>query len=249
MALSPIKNRGTIVPVTLLASALIGFLTVTGLYMLPLTAPETKMMIDPMSKSVLLGESFTIAVMVSATTPVNAFAGLIAFDETILEVARIDYNTSIADLWAKEPWFSRGNGTISFAGGSTKAGGFINVGTLVTITFTTKKTGDAKLTLANIQILKHDGLGTTANEYTSLDTIFNVVTEVPKLTPLGLEVTTNIAVRADTPSTDLNNDQTTNLSDVSIFMLYLATRDVRADFNGDNVVNTTDLSLLLAARR
>lgn len=240
--------RGTIIPTALIASAIIGLLTVTGLYMLPLTSAVTEMTINPMTKSVVPGESFTVAIIVSAATPVNAFAGLISFDESILDVDAIDYNTSIADLWAKEPWFSRGNGTITFAGGSTEPGGFTQIGTLLTITFKAKQPGDAKITMRDIKILKHDGLGSTANERVSLDTVFNVVPETIQTTSPQSDITTSIAVVTTKHGTDLNNDQKTNLRDVSIFMMYLVTGDLRADFNDDKLVNTIDLSLLLAAR-
>ena len=242
-------NRGTIIPATVLASAIVGLLAITGLYMFPSPATSTHMTIEPRTKSILAGELFTVTIIVSAAIPVNAFAGMVSFDETVLDVKRIDYNTSIADLWAKEPWFNRGQGTITFAGGSTKAGGFTDTGTLVTITFSAKKPGDAKLLLSNIQILKHDGLGTTANEATTIDTLFQVLAETPDIAAPTKDITTNIAVIATNTSPDLNNDQTVNLSDLSIFMIYLATSDNRADFNNDNLVTTADLSVLLAARR
>ena len=243
------KNKGTIIPATLLASALVGLLTITGLYMLPATDSVTRMTIEPHAKSILAGETFTIAVIVSATIPVNAFAGMVSFDENVLDVKQIDYNTSIADLWAKEPWFNRGQGTITFAGGSTKTGGFTDTGTLLSITFLAKKPGDAKVLLSNIQILKHDGLGTTANETTSIDTLFKVSTEMLPVTLPDKDIAANIAVIATQRSPDLNNDQVVNLSDLSIFMMYLATNDQRADFNNDTTVTTADLSVLLAARR
>lgn len=241
-------SSGSVIPATLIASAIIGLLAITSLSLSPSKTNVTEMAIEPATKTVVPGEVFTVAITVSATTPVNAFAGLVSFDESILDVDAINYNTSIADLWAKEPWFSRGNGTISFAGGSTHPGGFSQIGTLLTITFKAKQVGDAKLRVTDIQILKHDGLGSTANENLSLDTLFQVVAQEGGTAASFTDITTDIAVVTTKPLTDLNNDQKTNLRDVSIFMLYLVTSDLRADFNGDSQVNTADLSLLLAAR-
>lgn len=94
------------------------------------------------------GGVFTTDVVVSSETSVNVFAGTITFDPAFSSVEDIRYNTSIADLWTDEPWYENGDGTITFAGGTTQPGGFVGAGQLMTITFRTKDMWGTKIVFA-----------------------------------------------------------------------------------------------------
>ena len=118
-------RSGSMVPVSLLASAFVGFVAVMGFLVLPLTQDHVaQMRIEPIRKTLTTGETFTVEVIVESFTPVNVFAGELSFDTNTLQVESINYNTSIADLWAEEPWYSNGEGTLNFIGGTTQSGGF-----------------------------------------------------------------------------------------------------------------------------
>ncbi len=243
------SKKGTIIPATLAASAIIGFLTLTGLYLLPARIPPTSMHLDPIQLTVQPTATFTVQVRVDSLTPVNAFAGTLQFDSRALAVEKIEYNTSIADLWAETPWFSNGDGTITFAGGSTRVGGFTGSGSLITVTFTALALGEATLKLTDTRVLQHDGLGTDVPLTTPIEAVFTIGSTSDTQAVLPPELVTTIAViPAGGQSTDLNNDTLTNLADVSIFMLYLTTGNSRADFNQDGRVSTADLSILLNQR-
>jgi len=238
------NDRGSIIPKSLIASAIIGFLTLAGVAFMP-KEPNTgtSMHIEPNELSIEKDVSFTIDVIVESDEPVNAFAGVLEFNEAILEVTSIDYNTSIADLWTQEPWFAKGDGTIAFAGGTTRPGGFTGKGSLLTVKFTGKSAATTPLVLSGARVLKHDGLGTDAQLKTSLDALFTIKpmsTEGPAYSQSKPE---EIIL-----TTDLNNDQATTIADVSIFMLHLASQNLRSDFNNDKVVSAADLSILLEAR-
>jgi hypothetical protein len=241
--------RGNILPLTLLASALIGLLTLSGLLLMPITTDTTRttMSITLPGQTIMVDTEFKMELKVSSQIPVNAFAGVVIFDEDILQVVKIDYNTSIADLWAKEPWHNRGEGTIAFIGGSTMPGGFIGTGALLSVTFKALAVGNTSLTLRDAQILAHDGRGTDVPIQAPIDNLFTVTSS----TPPGLSVTSNsstISIITEPVRTDLNADTKTTLADVSIFMLYLSTGDNRADVNQDGKINTSDLSLIMGAR-
>ena len=66
------------------------------------------MHIEPSSGTRIVGEEFTVSVVVQSNEPVNVFKGDVHFDPDMLYVSSIDYNTSIADLWAKRPWYENG---------------------------------------------------------------------------------------------------------------------------------------------
>jgi hypothetical protein len=239
------STRGSIIPKTLIASAIIGFLTLTGVLFIPKEPTVgTSIYIEPTELTIEEDLDFTIDVIVESDEAVNAFAGVLEFDENTLMVASIDYNTSIADLWTQEPWFTKGNGTIAFAGGTTKPGGFTGRGSLLTVTFTGKKVATTPLTLTGTRILKHDGLGTDAQLRTSLDALFTI-----KPMPSSGAVISQSKPEEIILTTDLNNDGATTIIDISIFMLQLASQNLRSDFNNDKKVSAADLSILLDARK
>ncbi len=243
---NPHINAGTIFPPTLVASALIGLMTIGGLWLLPLITSVTSMTINPQALTSEINTAFTISIDVQTPSSVNAFAGTLHFNESVVSVADISYNTSIADLWAEKPWYDAGAGTISFAGGSTKPGGFTGTGSLLTITFTAVKPGNAELQLRDIQILQHDGFGTELPVESPVDSFFTVAKDtLPRTTP---PVSAAISIKEPGLITDLSGDGKTSLGDISIFLLYLATNDIRGDINRDGAVTTTDLSILLTNR-
>lgn len=238
------STRGSIIPHTLIASAIVGFLTLASVIFLPKeSSTGTSMHIEPTELTISESKQFTIDIIVESDEAVNAFAGVLEFDETILSVTSIDYNTSIADLWTQEPWFAKGDGTIAFAGGTTRPGGFTGKGSLLTVTFTGKDATTTPLVLTGTRVLKHDGLGTDAQLRTSLDALFTI-----KPLSDNNEVLTQSKPDEIILTTDLNNDGITTIADVSVFMLQLASQNLRSDFNNDKKVSAADLSILLDAR-
>lgn len=244
---SPQPIRGTIYPLVLIASAVAGLLALSGSLLSTPSTREATMYIEPSNLSVKPGETFTINVTVVSNLPVNAFAGKIVFDRTVLVVEKIDYNTSIADLWAQEPWYNEGDGTLSFIGGTTKGGGFTGAGSLITVTFKAKGLGNANMWLVDSRILQHDGKGTEAPMALPIDSVFTVIpNELVNVSTKDASI--DIKVQPQFQNTDLSGDGTTSLGDISIFMVHLATTNLRSDFNNDGKVNTVDLSILLNAR-
>lgn len=231
----------------LIASVVAGILGVSGIMMLPTTVgPTTDMRLEPLSGTKVVGESFVVQVLVTSDVPVNVFKGSLLFDPQILQIEKIDYNTSIANLWAELPWYSNGDGTMNFIGGTTKPGGFTGEGSLITITFRTLAVGNATVAMNEVRILKHDGLGSEADVRAPIDAIFAVESSkladetVVSKSALGPQ----ISVVSAPPSTDLNGDGKQTIIDTSIFMADLATQNMKSDFNQDGVVNLVDLSIL-----
>ena len=240
-------HKGNTLPIILAIGAIFSVATVLHLVANPATAiPQVEIRTIPKSGLITLGKTFTVSLVVQSSIPVNAFQGEILFDSTILEVTSIDYNTSIADLWVQDPWYSNGDGTINFAGGTTKEGGFVGEGVLLDITFTGVSQGAGSIEIKSARILKHDGLGTDADVQIPIDSVFTI----EDTTPYDVMRTKNIrdtsfTVSKKIPSTDLNNDGKTNIADVSIFFLHLAQKNLRSDFNLDGKINTSDLSIIL----
>jgi hypothetical protein len=237
----PYTSRGYGIPTLLVAVAILGAVAVTGFEMLPSAfSTEARMYIDPDAGTAVLGDTVVLTVSTESSVPVNVFAGDISFDKNVLQVQSIDYNTSIADLWAVKPWYENGAGTLTFGGGTTKHDGFLGTGPLLIITFKAVGTGNSAVHLKNVRILKYDGLGTNATIKDPIDTVLTILPHVVlERTPIHVSVVKEI------PSADLNGDGVVNIRDVSIFMLHLLRNDPRFDFNLDGEVDMDDLRILL----
>ena len=245
--------KGNMLPVSLVASAIVGFVAVMGLLITPLAiAPQTDMRIEPQQQTLIKGETFTVEVIVESAIPVNVFAGELFFDTEVLGVTAIDYNTSIADLWAEKPWYSNGDGTLSFAGGTTQSGGFTGTDTLITITFEAKSEGAGKLNIKDALILQHDGLGTEAPLVASIDALFIVSPTASTTASVNLLekqlVESSIRVVKELPSTDLNNDGSQTIADISIMLMNFGSTDLRFDLNVDGKVDLKDFNIILTAK-
>lgn len=240
------RNIGNIIPATMAASALMGLIASMSFFMVSLTSssPAASMELSPTAAVVNLNHTFNVSVTINSRTPINAFTGLITFDNRNLQVEKIDYNTSIADLWAEEPWYKNGDGTIHFAGGTTVPGGFIGEGTVLNITFRSINSGSTQVNINHAQILKHDGLGSEATLSEPIDAIFTVTN--PAATNMIMpEKETDVVVRDPNLRGDLNGDGTVTIADVSMLFVYLTKSDLRGDLNSDGRISTVDLSIII----
>lgn len=236
---------GTIPPLTLMAGALIGILALLGYVAIPSSDESAAMEIAPHRINTTLGDIFTTTIVVRSPVPVNVFSGEIHFDPRILEVSAIDYNTSIADLWAEKPWYENGAGTINFIGGTTRPGGFIGTGELITIHYRAHGEGVGTVSILDAHILKHDGLGTEAPLHEPLDALYTVaVSEAPNLV-LNRVPESSYSVFKEPPSPDLNQDGAVTFADTSILLMRLASDDVRYDLNQDGEVDMSDVFFLM----
>ncbi len=234
----------------LTASVIAGILGVSGFF---LTAtvfnPDVTIHLEPAHGTVLIGEEFKVSIIIDSHIPTNVFKGVLQFDPEKLSVTSIDYNTSIADLWAEAPWYSNGDGTISFIGGTTKPGGYVGSGTLITVTFASKTLGEATMQMNEVQVLKHDGLGTEVPLTEPIDAIFAVSEESLQSQTVQTSVTeeSDIQIVRTIPNTDLNGDGKQSMTDISIFMSDYMSQNLRSDFSGDGKVDIKDLSFITAA--
>lgn len=242
------KDSGMIAPTAYAASIILSMIALTGMYLLPAAEKDTALRVMPNTFVSAPGETFTVKIETTSDTPVNAFKGTVTFNEATLAVQSIDYNTSLANLWAEAPWYQSGAGTIEFAGGTTVPGGFTGTDTLLTITFTALTPGSGDLVLNNTQILMHDGQGTEATLTDYIDTLFTVSADSPEQVVHEARSSAEVWVLSELPTPDLNNDGSVNITDVSLFLLLMPTGNPTGDFNGDGKVGTADLSILLQAR-
>lgn len=233
---------------TLVASAILGLIgLMTFLTHEELTTLAT-MRLEPIQSIVLLDEEFIVNVVVESSQSVNAFQGVIRFDDNLLQVNSIEYNTSIANLWVKEPWYSSGDGTISFAGGTTQPGGFVGTGSLLSVVFTPRSVGTVTVSLEEARLMEHNGFGTDAELAPSIDALFSVQNIEESAQEIGaVSISKQVTILDETANLDLNGDGKVTVADISIFMVNIFGSNPRYDFNNDGKVNLADLSILLDA--
>ena len=111
-------EKGNTIPLLLGATAFVAFATIMGIT--TFTKAPAGMRLEPVEYTTVEGQAFGVDVMVDSEVPTNVFSGELRFSPDILKIVSIDYNTSVADLWAELPWFNNGAGTLNFGGGTTK---------------------------------------------------------------------------------------------------------------------------------
>lgn len=242
------RKSGFIGTQPLLAGVLFAFISLFGILLIPSERPRADMHIEPQSGTARREEAFTVSIVVTTEVPVNVFKGELYFDHTTLRVASIDYNTSIADLWAEKPWYENGDGTINFIGGTTRSGGFLGTGALMTITFIPITIGPSTLGIVEARILAHDGLGSDVPLKESIDALFTVDASIIEAETVAIPSPhpATITVMHESKNTDLNGDGENGITDLSIFMVGMVRSDPVLDFNNDGKVGLSDLSILMS---
>ncbi len=90
---------------------------------------------------------------------INNAEGNLYYPKDLVDVVSISKTNSIFNLWITEPTDSKA-GTISFNGGIKTPGFNGSAGTVFSVKFKAKKTGNANFYFANHSIRENDGLGT-----------------------------------------------------------------------------------------
>jgi hypothetical protein len=244
----PPSTSGTLQVLIALAAGATGLAAAFILALPPYLTPNASLTLSPQAAAADVGNVLVFEVIVDASVPVNAYTGEIVFDNQAFTVERIDYNTSIADLWVEEPWYSRAENSIYFAGGTTDPGGFTGVGSLMTIYLRATEPGFASVSLQKSRILLHDGIGTDATLTAPIDARFSAEGLAQETVVTVPETTNWVSVAKTPPSPDLNGDGLVTFADMAIFMLYFGSENARYDFNQDGSVGFADMSILAAAR-
>lgn len=122
------------------------------------TADGAKIGLSPETGNFGVGKTFTLNVVVDSTRAFNSANATLNFSKDILSVQSLSKTSSALSLWAVEPTFSNGAGTVTFEGGNTAP--LTGKKTLLSITFKALKEGDATISFGNASVLAADGRGT-----------------------------------------------------------------------------------------
>jgi hypothetical protein len=221
--------------------------------------PATLYLIQYEDGDPYVGETRNIDIAINARTPINAVGATIKFPQDSLEVLGFSKEKSFFDLWTEETAINEDTGEIHFSGGTTRAGGLMGTGTVLTITVRAKKAGTQTLSIKDSEVYADDGKGTLLiNDSRTLS--FNALPQPVSIasgarpTTISNSASTNSLSQPSKPlpkSADLNGDGVINLIDMSIMIIHMmmAPYDQRYDLNMDGNINISDLSILLSQVR
>jgi hypothetical protein len=202
------------------------------------------------------GDSKKIDVSINARTPINAAGATIKFPQDSIEILGFTKEKSFFDLWTEETSINEETGEIHFSGGTTKQGGMIGTGTVLTLLVRAKKAGDQNLFFKDSSVYANDGKGTQLDNDARAIFLHVIARPMPP-TPLQTSPSPSTIASISEPerplpkSADLNGDGLVNIIDMSIMIIHMmmVPYDQRFDLNMDGSVNFPDLSILLSQVR
>lgn len=165
---------------------------------------------SPVSGSIVAGKPFTVNVSVSNNKQaINAVSGTVSFPSDLLTVTGVSKSGSIIGLWATEPSYSQGAGTVSFEGVILNPGFSGSTGKVISITFIPKKTGKANLLFSSGAILANDGQATNLlSKLGSASFVTDSESKVTTITTTNAVVENTLAPEAPKIESSTNPDPT-----------------------------------------
>lgn len=158
---------------------------ITGAFLSYGTAEAATLNLSPTSGSYSVGHSFSVSIVASSPDQaMNAAEGTLSFPADKLQVVSLSKESSIIGLWAQEPSFSNGAGTVNFEGVILNPGFTGIAGRILKVNFKVKTAGAAPLSFPSGSILANDGKGTNIlTDLGSASFTFPGATPIPTPTP------------------------------------------------------------------
>ncbi len=196
-------------------------------------------------ESLPLGGTTSIDIDINTKIPINALGATISFPKGALEIVSISKEKSFFDLWTEDTTIAEDTGEIRFSGGTTKRGGVMGTGTVLTLTVRAKTSGSAQLLFKNVQVYPYNDTGKAVDTQTR--PITYTIEEAKPAVSGGGTAAMGPPPPSAAPNPDLNGDGNVNLLDLSILMYkMLGSYNPRYDLNSNGSVGLDDLSILLS---
>ncbi len=193
------------------------------------------------------GDTIRVDVNINTKVPINALGATISFTKESLEIVSISKEKSFFDLWTEDTTIAEDSGEIRFSGGTTKQGGIVGTGTVLTLTVKAKSPGQTQLLFKNIQVYPYSDTGKPVETKTH-PISYTIEESKPKIVASGNAAPSRgVSGGTTAPNPDLNGDGKINLIDLSILTFkMLGSYNSRYDLNSNGSVGLDDLSMLLS---
>ena len=197
------------------------------------------------NENLSIGGTTSVDITVNTKVPINALGATISFPRDTIEVLSISKEKSFFDLWTEDTTIDEDSGEIRFSGGTTRQGGIMGTGTVLTLMVRAKTSGSAQLLFKNLQVYPSNNTGKPVDTQTRAIT-YSIAE--PKAVNASTSPSGPTMNAIPAPSPDLNGDGKINLIDLSIltFKIMLSAYDPRYDLNMNGSVGLDDLSILLS---
>lgn len=180
----------------------------------------------PPRSSHAVGNVFSVDVRLDTKDPANVVSLTIVYPPDALEVLDVSRQNSLLTLWIEEPEYKASPGIIHFSGGVHRRPGFTGEGTLATVLFRSKKTGEARVDITDAQVLLGNGKGT--------DMLYQARGGVYTFTEEG------------GAEFDLDGNGVVNMKDLGLFVGdWGSAYNAKYDFNRNEKIDLNDLTLLV----
>ena len=205
------------------------------------SSTESAVFLETTTEVAVVGEPFSIDVMVDVADEINAVDLLIDYPEDQLTISGLRDGESVLNIWTEDP--SAEDGVITLRGGTFRRG-FTGEHRIIRLRVVADEAGRITLSPDDVTFLIGDGTGTEVADQ-------QIVTE--DLTIRAVPSDAAEAARAeDAPSdgeslrTDLTGDGRVTMADISMFLEAWGTGSAVYDFSGDGQMTFRDFSIILA---
>lgn len=191
------------------------------------------------------GDMANIDINVYSKVAIDALGATVSFATDTLEIVGVSKANSFFDLWTEDTSISEGDGLIHFSGGTTRRGGIMGTGTVLTLLVRAKKSGSAPLDFKEVQVYPSNDTGIALETAThGISYSIHQAPPIGVISPSGASIS---AASPPPPTGDLNGDGKVTLADFSILTFkMLMGYNPRFDLNLNGGVGLDDLSILLS---
>ncbi|MES2470859.1 MAG: hypothetical protein V4526_01340 [Patescibacteria group bacterium] len=172
------------------------FFVLILIWLAPQRADAAALILNPAAATPVANTTFQVSLGVDYTEDyINAVSATISYTTDTLELVSISKNSSILNLWVREPTYSNQTGKAELEGVIFNPGYKGSFGNIATLTFRAKKPGSARVSVSEGSVLANDGKGTNVLKVLGYSTILvSDTTAVP-----GEEITTPASTSALVP--------------------------------------------------
>ena len=245
-----VRKKGAVIPTTLLLGSV--FFILVGVFGFDLfydNQATTTLSIETNAKEFYITDPIILDIYVISHVPFNAIDVQLKFPNDKVQVVTTYFDETVIDVWVQKPSFSNSDGTVKLIGGTTRKGGVVGKAPIASVVLKPLKTGTVGIDVIHSLVLAHDEKGSDLNEsVVDADFIVRELNNPDQSNIVHREERREYKIVEQVPpTTDLNNDGKTTLSDLSVFLLNYGKEDSPAkDFNQDGEVNIKDVSILLS---
>ncbi len=151
-----------------------------------------------------VGETVPIKILVaSPNQAVNAVSGVVSFASNKLQAMALIKTGSVVNMWVQEPSYYNADGQVNFEGIILNPGYAGGGGTVLTVNFKAKASGQTNISFANGSILANDGVGRNILRKLGQISLTIIPASTKIVVPASAKLTAKPSITATTSNLDI----------------------------------------------